>query len=93
VEEAVEEGPAEEPDEPLVLTFVPPLAAVLLAAAKEKGQALTEDEVLRLRDGAICIALPAPVAHAMEEKRGYRDLDPDDVWREWLALRTDPPAS
>jgi hypothetical protein len=26
---------------------------------------------------------------AMEEKRGYRDVSPENVWQEWLVFRTE----
>jgi hypothetical protein len=74
-------------DEPLVITPVPALCLLLLNLEKQKGSPLTETEVLEARDKAVCIALPASVAKAMEEGRGYRDLNLEDVWLDWLGFR------
>jgi hypothetical protein len=77
---------AEEDD--LVIEFVPTLIAVLLAAERLKGDPLTEEEVLDIRDGATCIRSPKSLAEAMAEERGYRDLDPERCWEQWQAART-----
>ncbi|MFT4265455.1 MAG: hypothetical protein QM572_18895 [Nocardioides sp.] len=75
-------------DEDTVIEFVPPLIALLLHSEREKGSALTEDEVIAVRDGATCIRSPRTVAEAMAERRGYDDLDPERVWEEWQEVRT-----
>jgi hypothetical protein len=75
------EGPP--PDERLVPVPIPPLVAILVALEEQKGFPLSEDEVLRARDRAVCITLPASEALAMAEKRGYNDLDPENIWSEW----------
>jgi hypothetical protein len=74
-------------DESLVLVFIPALAPLLVRAEDAKGSPLTEAEVLRIRDNAICVAMPVDVAAAVEAKRGYRDLNPKDCWVEWQRLR------
>ena len=28
-------------------------------------------------------------SNQLDEKRGYRDLDPENVWVEWLVFRTE----
>lgn len=66
-----------------MIVFIPPLVAVLLARETEKGVALTEEEVLSLRDNSTCMELPEEVAAAMAKERGYRDIDPENVWEEW----------
>lgn len=76
-------------DEPLVLVFVPALVAVLHHAETEKGEPLTEDEVIAIRDNAVCITVRHSQAQAMESKRGYPDLDPENVWQEWQAVRSE----
>ena len=77
----------ENKDEPLVITPIPALCVLLLNLEEKKGSLLTEAEVLEIRDKAVCIALPQSVAKAMEEKRGYRDLILEDVWRDWLGFK------
>lgn len=77
----------EKKDESLVITPVPALCLLLLNLEEKKGSPLTEAEVLKARDKAVCIALPQSVAKAMEEKRGYRDLILEDVWQDWLGFK------
>lgn len=74
-------------DNQLVPVFVPALAAVLIGAEDKKGAPLTYDEVIQLRDTAPCIMMAIADARKMEEKRGYRDLDPENCWYDWQQLR------
>ena len=75
-------------DEKLVLVPVPALVAILVHHEKQKGAPLTEAEVLAIRDGCVCIAVPIAVAAKMAEERGYGDVSPENVWQEWCAFRT-----
>ena len=74
-------------DEELHIVPVPALVAVLLNKEKEKGAPLTEDEVMSIRDGAACIAMPASAKRGVEEARGYVDIDPEHAWVAWLEAR------
>jgi hypothetical protein len=76
-------------DELLVPVFVPALVAVLQQAEADKGEPLTEEEVIAIRDNAVCITVRHSQALAMESKRGYPDLDPENVWEEWQAVRSE----
>lgn len=78
-----------EPDDDLVITFVPALVAILLAAERAKGSPLTEAEVLETRGSAACIVLPRSVVDAMADKRGYDDLEPERCWEQWRSVRTE----
>lgn len=71
------------------IIFVPPLITLLLNRESEKGSPLTEDEVNSIRDDATAISLDSETALAMMESRGYRDIDPENCWAEWLAFRSD----
>jgi len=71
----------------LVLVFIPALAPLLLRAEELKGSALTEEEALRVRDNATCVTMTAEQATALEESRGYQDIDPENCWAEWQRLR------
>jgi hypothetical protein len=75
------------PKEQLVITPIPALVTILLRKEKEKGAPLSEEEVLAIRDNAACIALPISEQAALEESRGYRDLDTDNVWQDWQVAR------
>ncbi|MDX1488644.1 MAG: hypothetical protein R3268_10625, partial [Acidiferrobacterales bacterium] len=77
-------GTSEESSDDLVIIPIPALCVVLLNLEKKKGQPLTEAEVVKIRDGAACMAVPRSVAKDLEESRGYRDLILEDVWNDWL---------
>jgi hypothetical protein len=74
-------------EEELLIVPVPALVAVLIALENDKGAPLTEQEVLRARDGAGSIAMPRFAAEAVAKERGYLDLDPEDIWNAWQAFR------
>lgn len=73
-------------DNPVIVP-VPSLVAILLNREREKGSPLNEEEVVALRDCAECIAMPPDVAAEVAEKRGYDDIDPENVWAAWKAIR------
>ena len=75
------------PKEQLVITPIPALVTILLRKEREKGAPLSEEEVLAIRDSAACIALPISEKAALEESRGYRDLDTENVWQDWQVAR------
>jgi hypothetical protein len=76
-------------EEPLVPVPIPALGIVLLNLEKEKGAALTEAEVLSARGKAVCMMMRLSHKEALDEKRGYRDIDPENVWVEWQAFRVE----
>lgn len=75
--------------EKLFITFIPSLVSVLWAHEKEKGSPLTEQEVLDIRNKATAVALPPESAVAVEESRGYHDIDADNCWEEWQRARVE----
>ena len=72
----------------LLIVPVPALVAVLLAAEREKGAPLTEEEVLTMRDNAASIAMDRSAYEAISERRGYDDIDPENAWADWQVIRT-----
>ncbi|MCX6180575.1 MAG: hypothetical protein NT150_01430 [Bacteroidetes bacterium] len=72
-----------------VLQFIPSLILLLKAAENKKGSALTEDEVLEIRDNALCIRVPINAANDVEKGRGYVDIDPENCWLEWQEIRNE----
>ena len=81
-------APPDDPNaEPLMPVFIPPLGNLLLNLEQGKGSPLTQEEVLQARDKAVSIRMRLSTKLAMDEKRGYRDIDPDHVWEEWLQFR------
>jgi hypothetical protein len=70
-----------------LLVFVPSLAALLTRAQQLSGAALTEDQVLRIRNGSKVMVVRHDAARAVEEQRGYADMDAADAWQSWLRLQ------
>ena len=66
---------------------MPALVQILLFREQEKGAPLTEQEVLAIRDAAPCIALPRDEAAAIAKHRGYDDIDLENLWEDWQAVR------
>ena len=73
-------------DNELVPVFVPALGALLIRAEDLKGEPLSYDEVIRIRDDAPCIMMKTQDARKMEEHRGFA-IDPENCWFEWQLLR------
>ena len=74
--------------EGLGVLFMPSLASLLDHAEDLKGSPLTEAEVVKLRDGAKVVVTPTDVVRAVEESRGYPEVDPFNAWETWQALRS-----
>ncbi|WP_442680100.1 hypothetical protein ACSBM8_02510 [Sphingomonas sp. ASY06-1R] len=74
-------------DEELVIMPMPSLVALLLSKEQEKGSPLTEAEVIEIRDNAVCTMTPPDVVARIAEARGYDDIDPENAWEDWIAIR------
>ena len=74
-------------DEPRRAVFIPALFLFLAELEKRKGTPLTRAEVEEGRDNAPSLLMSLSDAAELEEKRGYPDLDSDNVWEEWEAIR------
>lgn len=75
-------------DEQIIPVFIPPLALLLARAEKLKESPLTESEVVRIRDNAVCMMLPLSKAAHLAKARGFRDIVPENCWVEWHRLKT-----
>ncbi|HGA3041110.1 TPA: hypothetical protein ACIR5X_002657 [Serratia marcescens] len=71
------------------IVFIPALIIVLIDKEQDMGRELIRDEVESIRDDATAIRLPAEAAEDIIRERGYRDIDPENVWREWQAYKAD----
>ncbi|MEU4568978.1 hypothetical protein [Micromonospora sp. NPDC023956] len=67
--------------------FVPALVAVLTAAEERAGRRLRREEVERLTGEGVCMMMTHADAQKLERSRGYADLEPELVWRQWQVLR------
>jgi hypothetical protein len=66
---------------------IPSLISILVNREEEKGSALTEVEVIEIRNGCKAVAMPRDVAAKIDAERGYKDIDPVRCWEEWLEVR------
>ena len=71
----------------MTIVFIPALVVVLLSKERETGRELTQQEVEAILDSATAIRVPVDVAKEMIKERGYLDIDPEDVWEEWLLYK------
>ncbi|MBX9668096.1 MAG: hypothetical protein K2X93_10780 [Candidatus Obscuribacterales bacterium] len=78
-----------ENDEQLIPVFSPSLALLLAQAEEVKGKPLTEDEVISVRDNAVCMMVAPEAAAGMDESRGYCDVEPENCWADWHRLRVE----
>ena len=74
-------------DQDLVPVFMPPLATVLANHEREKGAPLTEEEVIAIRGKSVVMMMRRSIAEQMAQKRGWRDIDPQNCWQEWQQAR------
>ena len=68
------------------ISTIPSLSSILLAAEKKAGKPLTEAQVLTIRDKASVLVTPDHGALLVDD-RGYTDINPQNAWQEWQALR------
>ena len=73
-------------DSDLIPIFMPALSVLLISAEDKKGEPLTLEEVLRIRDESPCMMVRPEHAAKLTESRG-RDLDPENCWCDWQMLR------
>lgn len=80
-----------DPNDPLVPVPIPALAVLFLELEKEKGSPLTEEEILHHRDTCTSMMLRLSEKRSLEQNRGFRDIDPENCWEEWLIVRARNP--
>jgi len=73
--------------EKLVIYPMPSLLSTLISREQSKGSPLTEAEVIQIRDNCPSVAVPIDVVPAIDESRGYKDIDPEKCWEEWQESR------
>ena len=74
-------------DDEIIITPMPSLVATLLNRERAKGTALTREEVEEIRDQVPCVALTPDQRAAVDERRGYPDIDPERAWEDWQIAR------
>lgn len=71
----------------LIITHIPSLVATLLNKERAKGAPLTREEVETIRDDAPAKVLTPEQRTAVDEGRGYDDIDPEQTWEDWQIAR------
>lgn len=71
----------------LIITHIPSLVATLLNKERAKGAPLTQEEVETIRDAALAKVLTPEQRAAVDEGRGYDDIDPEQAWEDWQIAR------
>lgn len=74
-------------EQQLIPVFIPALVVLLHNLEQKKGSPLTEHEVIEIRDKSACMMMTVEHAIALDEKRGYNDIDPEQVWEQWQEAR------
>jgi hypothetical protein len=76
---------------PKVKVYLNPLHAMLHAAEKSKGSALSEVEVLRVRDTTVAVDMTLEQAGrfyaSLDAQVSVHRMNPDRVWEEWQEIR------
>lgn len=70
--------------------FIPSLVVRLHHLEQEKGAPLDRDDVAGVCRRAMVLWLDEASRKQLDEKRGYRDIDPDHAWEEWQTVRLEP---
>jgi hypothetical protein len=81
------EGEQAQPAPKLAPTFLPALVVLLAALEQKEARPLTQDEVLKVRDEAACMAMDHADVRQLVRSRGYADIDPELAWEQWQVLR------
>jgi hypothetical protein len=71
----------------LVAVFMPSLFAAFQTAESGSGTPLTFSRAREIRNQAVGVLVTEELAAKLEQRRGFRDLDPDEFWSDWLQLR------
>ena len=71
----------------LAYVFMPALVVLLTAAERKAGRPLTQPEVEQITSGGVCMTMQHRDAQALERKRGYADIDPEQAWAQWQVAR------
>lgn len=64
--------------------FIPSLFSLIINEQNKKGRPLNLNELEFIRDNTICIALPVNEIQKLIESRGYNDINPENLWVEYI---------
>jgi hypothetical protein len=84
-------GKSDESPPAQVKVYLNPLAVLLAGAEKQKGQPLTREEVMHVRDTAVFIMMSPDQAEkfykSLDSQVPIHRMNPDRVWEEWQEIR------
>lgn len=81
--------PRPDPSRRLDITSIPSRVSILWHRERIKDSPLTKEEVTKICNESAAVALSLMTAAAVEESRGYRDIDGDRLWEDWQEIRID----
>jgi hypothetical protein len=74
-----------------VKVFLNPLVVLLAGAEKKKGEPLTREEVLDIRDNAAFVMMSPEQARkfysSLDAQVSVHRMNPDRIWEEWQEIR------
>ena len=70
-----------------MLVPIPSLVSILLKMDNQKGESLSEVEVLEIRDNCSCISMTEKQYQELCHDRGYSDICPESCWDDWQTIR------
>ena len=73
--------------------FMPSLLTRFREAEEQSGTPLTQIEATQIRDRAVGVLVREEIASKLEQRRGFRDLHPDEFWSDWQRMRSDARAA
>jgi hypothetical protein len=72
-------------DKKVVPVFMPSLFRLFREAERKSGAPLSRRDAKEIRAKAVATFVTENFAAELEQRRGFRDLDPHDSWNDWQA--------
>ena len=70
-----------------MLVPIPSLVSTLLKMENQKGESLSEVEVLEIRNNCTCINMIEKQYQELCHDRGYSDICHESCWDDWQTIR------
>ncbi|HUR47634.1 MAG TPA: response regulator [Candidatus Saccharimonadales bacterium] len=76
-----------------VPVFMPSLLSLFREAESANQGALTREQACQIRAGAVAMMLDVALSRRIDQKRGFKDLDPTTFWEDWLLRASSTPVT
>lgn len=70
-----------------MLVPIPSLVSTLLKMENQKGESLSEVEVLEIRDNCTCVNMTEKQYQELCHERSYSGICPESYWEDWQIIR------